>query len=294
MERSDRWFAGAVLGLTGLLAACGPTPVPRDPDVAWVDIGINAEGNAHGDLFLAPSHSDDLRRIAREAGEALFPDSEVRPSVDGNESGPDYAHFAVPDAYRPGRTARVQLSTAGLVEVLASRQITEIDLDVCGPIVPLTIESDIAPSSSGEECASWDELDPGGAAPSVSVTMDPEPMLWWLEVGLVLAALAAVGIGLWCIRAGLTPQRRWQLRVVSLLAGVASATGIFTAAGVQADNLGVAGQLAGLPLLAASLFPLVVLPLGAASLALLVVSFDRTPAPIQPLAIDGIRGPGTG
>lgn len=294
MGRSNRWFAGALLGLTVLLTACQPKSVPRNPAEARVVVGIDAEGNAHGDLFLAPDHEDDLYRIAQEAGEALFPGTEVRPSVDRNDGGHPYAHFAVPDAYRPGRSPQVQVPAAGLVEVLTSRDITEINLRMCGPRVPLTFGSDVPPSSSGDVCASWVELDPEAPGPSVSVTMRPEPVRWWLEVGLVVATGAAVGIGIWCTRAGLTPRRRWQLRFAALLAGVASTTCIFTGAVVQSDNLGVAGQLAGFPLVAASVFPLVVLPLALAACALFAISLDRTLPPGPRAAIGGIPGPGMG
>jgi|GEM_PF-6138893 len=124
-------------------------------------------------------------------------------------------------------------------------------------------------------------------APRLTIEMRPSPVRWWVGMGvLVLAYASTVAAFVLCVDSRRTTRRRRVL--ARLLGGLALALVVSDIAGAGAtlgDNLGVAGQLSGVPLLLANLAGLLALPLGVVSFGVTVAALRRgpsRPAPAMP------------
>jgi hypothetical protein len=164
-----------------------------------------------------------------------------------------------------------------LVEVLHDRGFTRIDLDVSGPLVPLSLGSDVAPTSRDGSSMHWN-LRPGSPAPTVTVALHPDIRLWWFGLDLIVGAPASLGIALWCVTTGRDRSHRGLLGCTAAAGLLAPVVGLVTRTQLQADSLAVTGHLGGFPLLVTrwtSVLVLVLVPFP--SLGFLVVALVSRP-----------------
>jgi hypothetical protein len=206
-----------------------------------------------------------------------------------NNNGPGYPFPSVDasDAYRPGRRPVFGFDVTPLQQVLRAEGMPRMSLSVCGPHVPMTISVSHAPDPGDHsQCVNWAEMPPG-SAPRIMVAMRPSPIRWWGEIGLALLTVAALltAFLVLVVSQTLSLGRRVAAVAFAVLALIAGVIGIGTGAAAQGDNLGVQGQLSGLPLTVATWAPLVVLPLTLAAVVLPAVSLvsRRPPRPAPAL-----------
>lgn len=272
--------AGTITSM--VFAGCDPVSVSRESDKAEVSVELRPDQAVHVELLLPTRFNRrDLERIGSEAAVALFgTDRSIQSSIEPNGAGYPFPVINVAHAYRPGKHPTFTVDTTTLQAVLRSETLPRMSLTVCGPDVPVAITATPPPTSQDiARCAYWPEV---SSAPRVVVTMRPAVSHWWAELALVGFTMVASLIALVVIVVSEDFTSRRRLLAVSLALSclVAGMIGIVTGAAVQGDNLGVHGALSGGALKVATEGMIVVLPLVAASIALLIVALTvRRPRP---------------
>jgi hypothetical protein len=243
--RARRQFVLAVTAvLAGLaLSACDPWPVPDRTDEAWVDVDIEPDGGASARVFIAYALRDQLQQVGRELAPALFPGRETIAEINQNDGGAPFIVIQTRDAYEPGTHPSFAMKSPQLYRALSAHGMMNVRLTVCPPAVPATLAARPPPQPlSG--CWQW-ELRPQEADATMSISLHPSPGRWWAELSLLVASFAAVVL-LWLALRGLWPHpHRLLVILIGLVGLTAAGVGIMSAAGVQGDNLGVAGILHG-------------------------------------------------
>jgi hypothetical protein len=223
-------------------------------------------------LFPWGTERSDMVSVGRRVAAAAFPHSISRLRIEANGGGFHYVVVNAARTYRPGSNPTFVFDAAAPQAVLRDAGFTRISLDVCGPIVPLTITTTRRADSLEGRCAFWREIPT--PAPTVTIAMHPSAGRWWEGVGLILFAAAADAVALLVLRSGkpLTTARRVYAALLAGAALVACAIGFASAKAIQADNLGARGVLSGLPLEFARAAPLLLVPLGVAALILIILT----------------------
>jgi hypothetical protein len=219
--------------------------------------------------------------VGSRVAAAAFPHSSSRLRIDANGGGFHYVVINAARAYRPGRNPTFTFDAAAPQAVLRDAGFTRVSLDVCGPIVPLTITTTRRADSFEGRCAFWREIP--SPAPKVTIAMHPSAGRWWEGVGLIVFAAVADAVALLVLRAGrrLATARRVSVALLAGAALVACAIGFLSAKAIQADNLGVQGLLSGLPLEFARWAPVLLPAFGLVALVLIIGAFTtQRPRPV--------------
>jgi hypothetical protein len=275
-------LTGLALVAFSVLAACDPTPVPTERDRAEVSVVVGNNGSARADLLLPGLLSrSDLERLAAEARTRLF-SSGAAPTahIDENGAGYPYVVVSAPRAYRPGPRPDFTFDATRLLSMLRPEGFTTVSLSVCGPLVPLDIQASPEPDSGGR-CVFWADIALPG--PTLRMTMHPSPASFWREVvWLSLAALFdAAGLLLLLRKTAWTTRRRAAIAFFGATSMALCIVGVSSAETVQADNLGVRGELSGILLKLGQAAPALVLPLGIAAVALSILAWTSGRPPTR-------------
>jgi hypothetical protein len=265
-----------------ILTACDPLPVPSDRRSAEIHVRAVDNGRADMDLlFPWGTERSDMVSVGRHVAATAFPHSISRLRIEANGGGFHYVVVTAARTYRPGRNPTFVFDAAAPQAVLRHAGFTRVSLDVCGPLVPLSITTTGRADSLEGRCAFWREIPT--PAPRVTIAMHPSAGRWWEGIGLILLAAIADAAALQAVHARkpLTAARRVYATMLAGAALVACASGFASAKAIQADNLGAQGLLSGFPLEVARALPLLLLPLGAAALVLSALALTtRRPRPI--------------
>lgn len=229
----------------------------------------------------------DLERISGEARALVFA-PRTRPDVhiDENDGGYPFVVITTPHAYRPGPSPDITLDATRLQSVLMSEGLTKVSLSYCAPLVPFEIEASPEPDSREGRCAHWDNL--GTRALIARMTMHPSPAKFWGEVRwLSLVFLVDAAALLLVLRkAAWTTRRKVTLTLLGAVALGICAIAVSSVKTVQADNLGVRGQLSGPLLTLAQGMPALVLPLGGAAVVLMVLAWRTGRLRRRPIGLE--------
>lgn len=260
-----RWigWAFAAALLTTVLSSCGSSSTPMGPGRMEMVISLTPDGGADVRIRAAEPISSDaqLQDLAAILVQSVFggnPDMTVQGSGDNYS----FARTHVDDAYEPGPHPRYRFDGANLRKILVQHSITGARLRVEAPGVPVSARTDGVASWDGS-AAEWN-LDQAGPTPWVEFRMSPRPVLWGLQMAIMLVSFGCLAVAL---------LRRERARRVTVLAAL-SVAGCVTAVGmafvVRADDAGVAGLLNDNGLLIVALMPLLAFFAGAGALYLLV------------------------
>jgi hypothetical protein len=267
-----------VLPMLAVLAAAlaGCTFDATERGTADVEVRLTDDGAADIRAVLSHVFTGDPGTLGGSLARALFPQAgRADVTVQPNTGGRPFPRVHVAAVYRPGPRVHVPVDAAAALAVLAAAGMDALRLTVCGPAVPVTITATVPPDRPAGRCGSW-TVGPGAAAPAVTVGLRPAPVRWWAILALVVAAATAVALASVSLARPAGPVGgRWRPVVFGVAGTVAGGIGVFVAPGAQADNLGAAGRLSGVPLQAAGVTGLLVLPLGIAAFILTMIAVQR-------------------
>ena len=243
--------------------------MPDERDSADLYVALDAEGGADVDLTLGkPARSNaELLETGGAVIPALLPRSGLRlVEVEPNEDGYPFVHGYAAEVYEPGAQPLIHIDTRAALAGLTDLGYRSVNIQIVAPHVPDTATWLAAPDSVEEGSWCWEGLAPGDAAPRGSILLHPQPWRGAAELGLNVSTLA----GLIVAARALRRRRRLIAALAAAVAAAAAVTSIFTAGGVQADHLGVAGAIPGAALLLATAVSVVSLPAVVAAAGLLL------------------------
>jgi hypothetical protein len=232
-----------------LLPGCDPLFIDDVPGQAVITVHIGGGGRAELRAELGRVSDDAfIRAVTADAASALFPGAAVTAAVDENDGGWNFGVARIDGVYRPGERPIAHLDTAPLVSALVDDGYRFLRVFVCPPAVRFLLESS-APGVRSGRCLRWD-LDAESVAPSMGLTMHPQPLRGWVTVWSAIGAIAAV-VTCWIVWA------HWRDRIggtwVVIVTGVVGIAIAVVAArrGGHVDDLTVSGKLSGTPAAAA-------------------------------------------
>jgi hypothetical protein len=238
-----------------LLVGCDPVSVPGPSQTAEIDVRLHTSGNATIQLLVGGRRSrDELRSLGRQVLPTILPAASAHePKIDSNLGAPPFVTMTVGHAYRPGRRPSIRIDTRRAVDTLAQNGVTTVRVNVSIPNVSASSRWTVNPDDTSRNSWAWTRPVHIGSAPAGTITLHPVTSRAWMQ--LVLLGVSLVGI--LTSLAFIWVRRRTAAIVAGVLATLIAAAVIPATGVAQMDNLGVAGDLRGLPLQILHWLPLV-------------------------------------
>jgi hypothetical protein len=238
MPRGVTVLGASLLAVT-VLSACDPAAPPDVPDEVSMELVVGADGSGTVHLgFGDRPDAERLQQMATQITSSGFVGRRARASVDSNDGGHPFLVLHADDVFEPGPAPQVQVDVPGLCQQVRDFGYRSISLSLSEPYTEhewLLMPAD-RPWEGGpvESCS---------AAPVGTLSMHPQPWRWAFALVLLGVCLVANLIILRLRRS--QSERRAVIVVLGAVAVVAAGIGVFTAAGVQGDNLVVRGWVDG-------------------------------------------------